>query len=159
MKEQDIQHAIMTALRERGCYVVKIQAGAFKNSEGRFIQLAPAGTAGLLIGRPDGLFGAIECKAKGGVLSHKQRLTLRDMDKRGLCYAVMDDPADVETWLRDRSWHGNARYVEQIWTDVPEPQARRLKPLGLEHTPWGALKAESDARRVSYEQTLGEPPF
>lgn len=148
----------MAALRAANAYVVKVAAGGFKNQEGKFIQLAPAGTTDLLCGRPDGLFGAVEAKRPLGYLSYKQRLTLRDLHKRGLCYAVMDDPSEVETWLKDKSWHGKERWIKQIWSEVT-PSSKPVIPTGLAGTPYEGLKQVAEAKRRAFEESIGEAPF
>lgn len=160
MNEQAIQHSIMRELRERGCYVIKVQSGTVRSEHGQFIQLAPSGTPDLLIGRPDGLFGAVECKSKTS-LSQLQRNTLRRLDEMKLCWAVMDAPEQVAMWLADPSYHGSERYVRQVWTDIlrrehiPDP----TRVYGLEdskYAPWAKIR---DERMKEQEDRNGPVPF
>lgn len=133
--EQPVQHEIMVALREAGCWCVKVPSGvAYQDS--RYIQMAPEGTPDLMVGRADGKFGALEIKKPvGSVLKYKQRLALREIDSLGLCWAVLDDVSQVATWLADPKYHGPAKWVKKVWEEITPsskpwtPKPHHLDPL------------------------------
>jgi len=91
--ERAIQASIMTYLRLRGYYVLRLNAGALPNAQGRSVRMLPAGTPDLLAIKA-GRATFVEVKRPGKMPTERQRLmmeTLRLYGARCICATSIDE--------------------------------------------------------------------
>ncbi len=97
--EKDIQASIVAYLRFRNFYVMRLNAGALPNAQGRLVRMLPAGTPDVCFGLTvDGLtyLAFVEVKRVGGRQSERQKLCQQDLDARGIPYVLATSIDDVE---------------------------------------------------------------
>jgi hypothetical protein len=86
--EQGIQNSILKVLRldRRVAWVARINTGAYKTPDGRFIRYGFPGCPDLIGQMRDGRLLAIECKADGGRLTADQAAALETIRaNNGVC--------------------------------------------------------------------------
>lgn len=97
MKESEIQSRILVALcagfAGRSLFM-RINSGKVKTEDGRWVQLAPPGTADI-IGTIDGRSVAVECKAARGAQRDTQKRWQAAFEKAGGAYIVSRDAESV----------------------------------------------------------------
>lgn len=64
-KESALMHKIMAALCEKGCFVLRTNAGVFFDSNGNRVTIGFPGLSDLIGCTPDGRFFALEIKISG----------------------------------------------------------------------------------------------
>lgn len=97
MRESEIQSRILVALCARfvgHSLFMRINSGKVKTEDGRWVALAPPGTADIL-GTVRGRSVAIECKAARGAQRESQRRWQAAFEKAGGVYIVSKDPETV----------------------------------------------------------------
>lgn len=100
--ERAIQADILSYLRLRGFYTLRLNAGALPNAQGRPVRIAPAGTPDVCFGLAvDGLtyLAFVEVKRVGGVQSVRQKLCQQELDARGIPYILATSVDDVDTGI------------------------------------------------------------
>jgi hypothetical protein len=70
--ESILMHRIMTALSEKGCFVLRTNSGVYYDSQGNRITIGFKGLSDLVGFRPDGKFFALEIKTPTGRPSTEQ---------------------------------------------------------------------------------------
>jgi hypothetical protein len=91
--ERAIQASMMTYLRLRGYYVLRLNAGALPNAQGRPVHMLPAGCPDLLAIKA-GRATFIEVKRPGKMPTERQRLmmeTLRLYGARCICATSVEE--------------------------------------------------------------------
>ena len=91
--ERDIQAAIMAYLRLRGYYILRLNAGALPNKQGRPVHMLPAGCPDLLAIKA-GRATFVEVKRPGKMPTERQRLMmaeLRTYGARCICATSIDE--------------------------------------------------------------------
>jgi len=91
--ERAIQASMMTYLRLRGYYVLRLNAGALPNKQGRPVHMLPAGCPDLLAIKA-GRATFVEVKRPGKMPTEGQRLmmeTLRSYGARCLCATSVEE--------------------------------------------------------------------
>lgn len=90
MRESEIQSRILVALcagfAGRSLFM-RINSGKVKTEDGRWVQLAPPGTADI-IGTIDGRSVAVECKAARGAQRESQKRWQEAFEKAGGVYVI-----------------------------------------------------------------------
>lgn len=100
--EQDLQNAILARLRLHPAvaWLVRINSGAYKTPDGRFIRFGFPGCPDLLGQMRDGRILMLECKSDTGRLTDEQRAVLERATTNngvaGVCRCVEDALAIVE---------------------------------------------------------------
>lgn len=101
MRESEIQSRILVALcagfAGRSLFM-RINSGKVKTEDGRWVQLAPPGTADI-IGTIDGRSVAVECKAARGAQRDTQKRWQSAFEKAGGVYVISRDAESVCTSL------------------------------------------------------------
>lgn len=83
-READIQASIMIALSREGCLVFRNNTGVLLDRRGVPVRFGLCVGSSDLIGiAPDGVFFAIECKAKGGRTTQEQNFFIEAVQKHG----------------------------------------------------------------------------
>lgn len=80
--ERAVQSAIMQYLRLRGYYVLRLNAGALLDAQGRSVRMHPAGTPDLLAIK-DGRAVFVEVKRPGKMPTERQRLMMAELRTYG----------------------------------------------------------------------------
>lgn len=97
MREAKIQSRFLVALcshfNGRSLFM-RINSGKIRTEDGRWVQLAPPGTADIL-GTVDGRFVAVECKAARGAQRETQRRWQSAFERAGGVYVISRDPNTV----------------------------------------------------------------
>jgi hypothetical protein len=107
--EQGVLNAVMQFLRThpRVWWCARINTGAFKTPDGRFVRFGFVGCADIIgqlkakPGEKTGAFLAIECKSDAGQLTDDQRVFLEKVGKygaAGVARSIEDARAIVEGW-------------------------------------------------------------
>lgn len=82
-KESIIMHKIMAALSEKGCFVLRTNAGVFFDSNGNRVTIGFPGLSDLIGCTPDGRFFALEIKVPGQKPRENQLDFIEAMKKSG----------------------------------------------------------------------------
>lgn len=97
MRESEIQSRILVALcahfAGRSLFM-RINSGKIRTEDGRWVQLAPPGTADIL-GTVDGRSVAVECKAARGAQRDTQKQWQQAFERAGGVYLISRDPGTV----------------------------------------------------------------
>lgn len=97
MRESEIQSRILVALCQHfngRSLFMRINSGKVRTEDGRWIQLAPPGTADIL-GTVDGRSVAVECKAARGAQRETQKKWQAAFERAGGVYLISRDPETV----------------------------------------------------------------
>lgn len=84
---------LSAAFNRRGLFM-RINSGKVRTDDGRWVQLAPPGTADIL-GSIDGRFIAVECKTVRGQQRETQKQFQEAVERAGGVYLISNDPETV----------------------------------------------------------------
>lgn len=107
-KESVLMHKIMTTLCEKGCFVLRTNAGVFFDSNGNRVTIGFPGLSDLIGCTPDGMFFAIEVKMPGEKPRKNQLDFIESMKNSGAiagwCTSV---PEALDIVFNERKHHEN----------------------------------------------------
>ena len=93
--ESKIMHRIMTALSEKGCFVMRTNSGVYFDSKGNRITVGFKGLSDLVGFRPDGRFFALEIKTPTGRPTEEQIRFLDFCLTHGAIAGIARSPEDA----------------------------------------------------------------
>lgn len=96
--EADIQRKIIALLKRRGAVVTRVNSGHMRDSDGRHIALAAAGTSDLIC-LYRSRYLALEIKRPGNKPTSKQQAFLEDVRREGGIAMVLTSVAEAEALL------------------------------------------------------------
>lgn len=97
MRESEIQSRILVALCQHfngWAIFMRINSGKVQTIDGRWVQLAPPGTADI-VGTVQGRSVAVECEAARGAQRETQRKWQETFERAGGVYIISRDPETV----------------------------------------------------------------
>lgn len=161
MKEQSLQHDIITRFRELGHQCTKLPSGLVKTADGRMIAMGSAGTPDLVLGLhedDDWIYAVCEVKRPDGRLSWLQILNLRAHEAAKRRWLVATSTDDVDRFLEEPSYHGPYEIIKNVFNIEYTPNlpthAPRSKP-----SIYDPLIEAGRARILAVREAESEPPF
>ena len=106
--ENDVERACLDLLRLHGYYVVRLQSGRFKTSDGRWVTVGEPGLPDYVCVKSDFF---LEVKRPGGKLSPAQINKIFELSSCGFRVATIDSVERLEAWLDEHEHEKRAGVI------------------------------------------------